>query len=77
MKWESLWQYYNALHDAISYAVEQSNNVEMTNGVWKLDDDWWVQDGTLKAADVEDHYVLSTQRMVSKDELRNVLNLEL
>lgn len=76
-EWESLWQYYNALHDAISYAVEQSNNVEMTNGVWKLDDDWWVQDGTLKAADVEDHYVLSTQRMVSKDELRNVLNLEL
>ena len=59
-EWQSLWQYYDALHDALTYAIEQSNSVELTEDVWKLDDDWWVQDGTLSAADFGDHFVYPT-----------------
>jgi hypothetical protein len=29
----------------------------MTDDVWKLDDNWWVQDGTLTAADIDEHRV--------------------
>ena len=59
-EWQSLWQYYNALHDALSYAVEQSKHETLTEDVWKLDDNWWVQDGTLSAADVDEHFVQPT-----------------
>jgi hypothetical protein len=59
-EWQSLWQYFNALHDALSYAIEQSNSVKLTEDVWKLDDDWWVQDGTLSAADGDEHFVQPT-----------------
>ncbi|KAL7431224.1 hypothetical protein ACHAXH_001473, partial [Discostella pseudostelligera] len=59
-EWQSLWQYYNALHDALSYAVEQSKHETLTEDVWKLDDNWWVQDGTLSAADVDEHLVQPT-----------------
>ena len=49
--WQSLWQYYDALHYALSCAVRQSSNGNMTDDVWKLDENWWVHDGTLTAAD--------------------------
>ena len=54
-EWDSLWQYYDALHDAILYAV-QSNDAR-TDEVWAMGDDWWVKDGTLKASDIEEHLV--------------------
>ena len=58
-EWDSLWQYYDALHTALSYAVE--SNETRVDDVWKLDDDWWVKDGTIKAAD-DDHWVRPTPR---------------
>jgi hypothetical protein len=59
-EWQSLWQYFNALHDALSHAVQHSTHVQLTEDVWKLDDDWWVQDGTLSAADMDEHFVYPT-----------------
>lgn len=59
-EWQSLWQYYDALHYALSCAVHQSSNGNMTDDVWKLDENWWVHDGTLTAADDEDHGVYPT-----------------
>ena len=55
-EWDALWQYYDALHDAISHAVQ--SNAVFTDDVWKLGDDWWVKDGTLRAADHDEHWVL-------------------
>ena len=67
-EWDSLWQYYDALHGALSKAVE--NNATLSDDAWKLDDDWWVQDGTLVATDEEEHYVLPTRSyLVTNDEL--------
>ena len=66
--WDSLWQYYDALHGTFSRAVE--NNAKLSDDAWKLDDDWWVQDGTLVATDEEEHYVLPTRSyLVTNDEL--------
>jgi len=67
-EWDSLWQYYDALHNALSQALE--SHAPLSDDVWKLDDDWWVQDGTMVAENIEEHYVLPTQRdMVTNDEL--------
>lgn len=57
-EWESLWQYYDALRDALSYAVE--SNAPLTNEVWNRDDDWWVKDGKFNAADEDEHWVFPT-----------------
>ena len=52
----SLWEYYDALHDALRYALE--SNVTLVDDVWLLmDDNWWVKDGTLKAEDLGEHTV--------------------
>ena len=60
-EWSSLWQYYNALCNALSYAVQQSRYANaMTDSVWELNDNWWVKDGTFTGADVEDHVVYPT-----------------
>jgi hypothetical protein len=59
-EWSSLWQYYDALHYALSCAVHQSSNEKLTDDVWKLDENWWVKDGTLTAADVDEHQVFPT-----------------
>ena len=59
-EWDLLWQYYDALFNAISSAVEQSKDVSTSNKVWELDDDWWVSNGTLLAADMDEHEVLPT-----------------
>ncbi|KAL3806634.1 hypothetical protein ACHAXA_011741, partial [Cyclostephanos tholiformis] len=56
-EWTSLWQYYDALSNALRVAVHQSRDGSMTDEVWKLDDNWWVKDGALTADDDEDHYV--------------------
>ena len=58
-EWGSLWQYYDALHDAISYAVK--SDAALSEDVWKLDDNWWVQDGTTKGSDVHEHPILPTK----------------
>lgn len=66
--WESIWQYYDALHGALSSAVE--SNVTFSDDVWDHDDNWWVKDGPIRAADVNEHYVLPTgSRKASNDEL--------
>ena len=57
IEWSSLWQYYDALYYALSCAVHQSRIGLMTDDVWKLDDNWWVQDGTLTATDIDEHKV--------------------
>jgi hypothetical protein len=54
-EWELLWQYYDALTLALSSAVQ--SNATLVNDVWDLDDDWWVQEGTVKAKDENDHMV--------------------
>ncbi|KAL7523467.1 hypothetical protein ACHAXR_000192 [Thalassiosira sp. AJA248-18] len=67
-EWESLWQYYDALHDALSYSVQ--SNETLLDDVWEIDDNWWVKDGTFTAADDEEHYVLPTRSDATfKDEL--------
>ena len=58
-EWESLWQYYDALHDSISYAINSAQLYQsLSDEVWNLDDNWWVKEGTLDADDVDKHYVL-------------------
>jgi len=59
-EWESMWQYYDALHYALFIAL-QSDDKTLSDDVWNLDDDWWVKDGTLKATDDLDHYVLPSK----------------
>jgi len=65
-EWESLWQYYDALHNAMTLATTQSDD-SLSDEVWILGHDWWVQDGTLKEEDSDEHYVLRTK--VTNDEL--------
>ena len=60
-EWESLWQYYDVLHNAMTLATTQSDDVSLSDEVWELGHDWWVQDGTLKEEDSEEHYVLRTK----------------
>jgi len=70
-EWESLWQYYDALYNAMTFATTQSGT-QLSDDVWKLGHDWWVQDGTLKEEDSEEHYeghyVLRTKSLAN-DEL--------
>ena len=65
-EWESLWQYYDALHNAMTLATTQSD-VSLSDEVWTLGHDWWVKDGTLKEEDSDEHYVLRTSS--TNDEL--------
>eukprot|EP00581_Thalassiosira_minuscula_P006467 CAMPEP_0183737202 /NCGR_PEP_ID=MMETSP0737-20130205/51309_1 /TAXON_ID=385413 /ORGANISM="Thalassiosira miniscula, Strain CCMP1093" /LENGTH=428 /DNA_ID=CAMNT_0025971431 /DNA_START=157 /DNA_END=1443 /DNA_ORIENTATION=- len=58
-EWNSLWEYYDALHDAMSYALE--SDAALTDSVWSLSDDWWVKDGSTVAADEEEHFVYPTK----------------
>ena len=66
-EWESLWQYYDALHNALTLATTQSDT-QLSDEVWTLGHDWWVKDGTLKEEDSEEHYVLRT-KSYANDEL--------
>lgn len=59
-EWQSLWQYYHALKTALECAVEQSRDGNMTDEVWKLDENWWVKDGRITAEDDEEHWVYPT-----------------
>jgi hypothetical protein len=57
------WQYYDALYNALSCAIQQSrceNNVAMTDNVWELDDNWWVKDGSIIAAEIDEYPVYPT-----------------
>lgn len=66
-EWDTLWEYYDALHDALSYAVAQSNG-KLSDDVWKLGDDWWVKDGALRAENDTEHWVLPIKsEMISDD----------
>lgn len=58
-EWSSLWQYYDALYNALSLAIEESNHYIENDDVWDLDDNWWVQDGDTYADD-ESHEVYPT-----------------
>lgn len=68
-EWESLWQYYDVLQNALSVTLQ--SDVALSNGIWNLGDDWWVKDGSIKAADDGHHYVLPSTlpNLSSKDEL--------
>lgn len=58
-EWSSLWQYYDALFNALLCAIQESNHYIMNDDVWDLDDNWWVQDGDTYADD-ESHEVYPT-----------------
>jgi hypothetical protein len=62
---KSLWEYYDALHDALRYAVE--SNVTLFDDVWLMDDNWWVKDGTLKAEDVGEHSVRPSKKLDNEE----------
>mmetsp|Transcript_8925 Transcript_8925/g.14728 ORF Transcript_8925/g.14728 Transcript_8925/m.14728 type:complete len:404 (-) Transcript_8925:393-1604(-) len=62
----SLWEYYDALHGALRYALE--SNATLVDDVWSMGEDWWVKDGTLKAEDVDEHCVRQWKEN-DKDEL--------
>ncbi|KAL9185965.1 hypothetical protein ACHAXT_003742 [Thalassiosira profunda] len=57
-EWDALWHYTDALHNALSLAV--GSNADLTDDVWALSDDWWVQEGTLVAANTDEHEVEPT-----------------
>ena len=61
-EWESLWQYYDALHNALTLATTQNDDKSLSDEIWTLGHDWWIQDGTLKE-DNEEHYVLRTKSL--------------
>ena len=54
-EWKLLWEYYDALYNAISHAVETDE--PLSEEIWNMPHDWWVRDGTMKERDLEDHYV--------------------
>ena len=54
-EWKSLWEYYDALHNAISRALESDELV--SEEVWEMPHDLWVTNGTIKESDQESHYV--------------------
>jgi hypothetical protein len=54
-EWDSLWRYYDALTFALSSAVR--SNATLVDDVWDMDDDWWVQEGTVRAKDDGEHMV--------------------
>lgn len=59
MEWDSMWQYYDAIHAALTSIVETKE--ALVNDVWTMGDDWWVQEGTTKA-DEDEHTVRKTPR---------------
>jgi len=50
-EWDMIWRYHATLQGAISLAVDASGGEELTDEVWSMDDDWWVQLGNIKMAD--------------------------
>ncbi|KAL7530268.1 hypothetical protein ACHAWF_003310 [Thalassiosira exigua] len=48
-EWKSLWQYFDALYIALSNAVQSTS--ALVDDVWKLGNDWWIQDGPPNEAD--------------------------
>lgn len=54
-EWESLWRYYDSMHEALSLAVKSKE--ARSDEIWSQGDDWWVQEGTLSADDVDEHEV--------------------
>lgn len=59
IEWTSMWDYYDALHAALTYVTE--SNETLVNDVWDLDDSWWVQEGSTLAEE-DDHTVRTTPR---------------
>ena len=58
-EWSTLWQYYDALCNALQCAIQQSYK-SMVDDVWDLDDNWWVKDGYLTSDDLSEHGVYPT-----------------
>jgi len=50
-EWDMIWRYHASLQGAISLAVDASRGEELTDEVWSMDDDWWVQVGSSGMAD--------------------------
>ena len=54
-EWELLWRYYDSMHEALSLAVKSKE--ARCDEIWSQGDEWWVQEGTLSADDVDEHEV--------------------
>lgn len=54
-EWTLLWEYFDALHNALSRAIE--SDVPLSEEIWEMHHDWWVKDGSQKEYDVDEHYV--------------------
>ena len=50
---KSLREYYDALHDAIQYALD--SNVTLVDDVWSMDEQWWVVGK--RTEEIDDHCV--------------------
>ena len=50
-EWDMIWRYHASLQGAISLAMDASRGEELTDEVWSMDDDWWVQVGSSGMAD--------------------------
>ena len=59
IEWDSLWQYYDALHAALTLVT--NTNETFVDDVWIMDDNWWVQEGTVLAEE-DEHLVRTTTR---------------
>eukprot|EP00804_Cyclotella_cryptica_P014705 CCRYP_020191-RA/>CCRYP_020191-RA protein AED:0.03 eAED:0.03 QI:100/1/1/1/0.33/0.25/4/1464/410 len=59
LEWSSLWQYYGALRAALTYITESKEM--LVDDVWKMDDNWWVQEGTTRAGE-DEHWVRTSTR---------------
>jgi len=59
-EWSLLWDYYDALHNALSRAVV--SDVPLSDEVWSLNHDWWVKDGTMNESSVQEHSVRRSQQ---------------
>ena len=54
-EWSLLWEYFDALHNALYRAIE--SNTPLSDDVWNLGHDWWVKDGTMKESNLDEHFV--------------------
>ena len=54
-EWKSLWEYYDALRNAIARALE--SDVPISDEVWEMPHNWWVTNGTMQESDQDSHFV--------------------
>ena len=60
MEWTSLWEYFDAIHTALTLVTETTET--LVDDVWSMGDSWWVQESS--EAHKEEHKV----RLLIRDE---------